>query len=77
MLRNGTKTSAISRLNQINYRNTAAALENRMENRNYGYQEQRRNFISKALYKASKSVMPPISKTEQIALGCGTIGFDR
>lgn len=29
------------------------------------------------IYKASKSVMPPISATEQVALGCGTIGFDR
>jgi acyl-CoA dehydrogenase len=45
--------------------------------------EQRRTIlgISKALdkrlYRMAKSVMPPISKTEQIALGCGTIGFDR
>jgi alkylation response protein AidB-like acyl-CoA dehydrogenase len=29
------------------------------------------------VYRASKSVMPPISETEQVALGCGTIGFDR
>lgn len=33
--------------------------------------------IDKRLYRAAKSVMPAISKTEQIALGCGTIGFDR
>ena len=45
--------------------------------------EQRRTFlgISKAIdkraYRMAKGVMPPISKTEQIALGCGTIGFDR
>jgi acyl-CoA dehydrogenase len=45
--------------------------------------EQRRTFlgISKALdkrlYRMAKGVMPAISKTEQIALGCGTIGFDR
>lgn len=25
----------------------------------------------------ARGVMPPISKTEQVALGCGTIGFDR
>jgi acyl-CoA dehydrogenase len=45
--------------------------------------EQRRTIlgISKALdkrlYRLAKGVMPAISKTEQIALGCGTIGFDR
>lgn len=33
--------------------------------------------IDKRLYRLAKGVMPPISKTEQIALGCGTIGFDR
>lgn len=33
--------------------------------------------LDKRIYKWAKSVMPPISKTEQIALGCGTIGFDR
>jgi acyl-CoA dehydrogenase len=33
--------------------------------------------IDKRLYRMAKSVMPAISKTEQIALGCGTIGFDR
>mmetsp|Transcript_56366 Transcript_56366/g.136742 ORF Transcript_56366/g.136742 Transcript_56366/m.136742 type:complete len:811 (+) Transcript_56366:387-2819(+) len=45
--------------------------------------EQRRTIlgISKALdkrlYRLAKGVMPTISKTEQVALGCGTIGFDR
>jgi acyl-CoA dehydrogenase len=45
--------------------------------------QQRRGFLGisaaldKRLYRAAKSVMPAISKTEQIALGCGTIGFDR
>lgn len=33
--------------------------------------------LDKRLYRMAKSVMPAISKTEQIALGCGTIGFDR
>jgi alkylation response protein AidB-like acyl-CoA dehydrogenase len=33
--------------------------------------------VDKRLYRAAKSVMPAISKTEEIALGCGTIGFDR
>jgi acyl-CoA dehydrogenase len=46
-------------------------------------QQQKRSIlgISKALdrtlYRAARSVMPAISKTEEIALGCGTIGFDR
>mmetsp|Transcript_11370 Transcript_11370/g.13195 ORF Transcript_11370/g.13195 Transcript_11370/m.13195 type:complete len:815 (+) Transcript_11370:305-2749(+) len=33
--------------------------------------------IDKRVYRWAKSVLPPISKTEKIALGCGTIGFDR
>ena len=46
-------------------------------------QQQRRTLLGissvldKQLYRAAKGVMPAISKTEQIALGCGTIGFDR
>jgi alkylation response protein AidB-like acyl-CoA dehydrogenase len=40
-------------------------------------QQQKREFLGKALYNMSRKVMPPISKTEDIALGCGTIGFDR
>jgi len=35
------------------------------------------NAIDKYVYRWAKNQMPPISKTEQIALGCGTIGFDR
>ena len=33
--------------------------------------------IDKRVYRWAKSILPPISKTEKIALGCGTIGFDR
>lgn len=33
--------------------------------------------IDKRIYRWAKGVMPPISQTEQIALGSGTIGFDR
>lgn len=46
-------------------------------------QQQSRNIvglihaIDKRVYRLAKSVLPPISKTEKIALGCGTIGFDR
>jgi hypothetical protein len=28
-------------------------------------------------YKAAKAMMPQTSETERIALGCGTVGFDR
>jgi hypothetical protein len=30
--------------------------------------------IDKRVYRWAKGVLPPISKTENIALGCGTIG---
>jgi hypothetical protein len=30
--------------------------------------------IDKRFYRWAKGVLPPISKTENIALGCGTIG---
>lgn len=33
--------------------------------------------LDKRLYRMAKGVMPSISQTEQVALGCGTIGFDR
>lgn len=33
--------------------------------------------IDKRFYRWAKSILPPISATEKIALGCGTIGFDR
>jgi len=33
--------------------------------------------VDKRVYRWAKGVLPPISKTENIALGCGTIGFDR
>jgi len=44
---------------------------------------QRRTFLGisktldKRLYRMARGVMPTISQTEQVALGCGTIGFDR
>jgi alkylation response protein AidB-like acyl-CoA dehydrogenase len=50
---------------------------------NQNTQQQSRNIvglvhaIDKRIYRWAKGVLPPISKTEQIALGCGTIGFDR
>jgi len=33
--------------------------------------------LDRKIYNFSKTLMPPISQTEQTALGCGTIGFDR
>jgi len=39
------------------------------------YSQQKRNLFGKTLYNLARGVMPPISKTEQVALGCGTIGM--
>jgi hypothetical protein len=36
--------------------------------------QQKRTLFGKTLYNLARGVMPPISKTEQVALGCGTIG---
>lgn len=35
------------------------------------------NAVDKRLYRLAKGIMPKISKTEDIALAAGTIGFDR
>lgn len=37
----------------------------------------RRRFVTRAAYGLAKRVMPKISVTERVALGCGTVGFDR
>mmetsp|Transcript_121008 Transcript_121008/g.336988 ORF Transcript_121008/g.336988 Transcript_121008/m.336988 type:complete len:799 (+) Transcript_121008:55-2451(+) len=61
----------------------AARVAGATASQNFGGNEQRRTFlglskaIDKRAYRMAKGVMPAISKTEQIALGCGTIGFDR
>ena len=36
-----------------------------------------RTFVARAAYNAAKKLMPKISETERVALGCGTVGFDR
>mmetsp|Transcript_15048 Transcript_15048/g.44924 ORF Transcript_15048/g.44924 Transcript_15048/m.44924 type:complete len:783 (+) Transcript_15048:160-2508(+) len=36
-----------------------------------------RSFIAGPAYNAAKKLMPKISETERVALGCGTVGFDR
>jgi len=33
--------------------------------------------VDKRLYRLAKGIMPTLSQTEEVALGCGTIGFDR
>jgi len=48
-----------------------------LQNNTYYALNQQRGFVTKFVYKWAKGLMPPISKTENIALGCGTIGFDR
>jgi len=65
----------------LSTRNSARSLNKNIIlqlNKNSSYAlTQQRGFVTKFVYKWAKSLMPPISKTEQIALGCGTIGFDR
>jgi len=36
-----------------------------------------RTFITRVGYNLAKKMMPKISDTEQVSLGCGTVGFDR
>ena len=36
-----------------------------------------RTFLTAAAYNLAKKQMPPMSETERVALGCGTVGFDR
>ena len=37
----------------------------------------RRTIVSSVGFRLAKKMMPKISETERIALGCGTVGFDR
>ena len=37
----------------------------------------KRSFVSRAAYSMAQRMMPKISATERVALGCGTVGFDR
>ena len=59
----------------------APAASTRHNNNNYGpHSQQQRTLlglvhaIDKRVYRWAQGVLPPISKTENIALGCGTIG---
>ena len=36
-----------------------------------------RTFLTGAAYKLAQKAMPKMSETEKVALGCGTVGFDR
>merc|ERR1719421_1676155 len=36
-----------------------------------------RSFLTGAAYNLAKKAMPKMSETEKVALGCGTVGFDR
>jgi len=38
---------------------------------------QSRGFLTAAAYKLAQKAMPKMSETEKVALGCGTVGFDR
>jgi len=76
-----TKSSSIRSLSLLSNNNNSllnnGALTN---NNNTTTQQQSRSLvglvhaIDKRVYRWAKGVLPPISKTENIALGCGTIG---
>jgi acyl-CoA dehydrogenase len=36
-----------------------------------------RMFLTGMAYRLAQKQMPPMSETEKVALGCGTVGFDR
>jgi hypothetical protein len=36
-----------------------------------------RTILTATAFKLAKSVMPKMSETEKVALGCGTVGFDQ
>ena len=36
-----------------------------------------RGFLTAAAYKLAQKLLPKMSETEKVALGCGTVGFDR
>ena len=36
-----------------------------------------RTFLTATAYNLAKKQMPKMSETEKVALGCGTVGFDR
>lgn len=57
----------------------ASAMQTQPQHQQHQHQQKRTILglipaVDKRLYRLAKGVMPPISKTEQIALGCGTIG---
>ena len=78
MLSTGTRRTIL----RSSSRGPAASLtsSNLTPSTNHHQLEQRRTLlglvhaIDKRVYRWAKGVLPPISKTENIALGCGTIG---
>ncbi|KAL7428397.1 hypothetical protein ACHAXM_001263 [Skeletonema potamos] len=78
-----TRGPASSHLTSIINGDTSSLNASSSNGRNHHQLEQRRTLlglvhaIDKRVYRWAKGVLPPISKTENIALGCGTIGFDR
>ena len=78
MLSTGTRRTIL----RSSSRGPAAAslTSSNLTSTNHHQLEQRRTLlglvhaIDKRVYRWAKGVLPPISKTENIALGCGTIG---
>jgi len=75
-----TRGPASSHLTSIINGDTSSLNASSSNGRNHHQWEQRRTLlglvhaIDKRVYRWAKGVLPPISKTENIALGCGTIG---
>lgn len=85
-----SRTAARARLSGIASSNNAtlSVVNNNLQigqssnndNKSSPHSQQQRNIfglshaIDKRFYRWAKGVLPPISKTENIALGCGTIG---
>jgi hypothetical protein len=83
-----SRTAARARLSGIASSNNATlsvvniqiGQSNSNDKKSSPHSQQQRNIfglshaIDKRFYRWAKGVLPPISKTENIALGCGTIG---
>ena len=72
-----TKQPLLARSGDIRIISCGIGNELQSQSTSLPFEQQRRTFVLKALYRFAKRQMPKISKTEQIALGCGTIGTFR
>jgi hypothetical protein len=80
MLSSGTRRTILRSTSRGGPAAASVTSSNLTPSNNNHQLEQRRTLlglvhaIDKRVYRWAKGVLPPISKTENIALGCGTIG---